>query len=200
MVFLFLKGFIQRNEADAVLFPIPQDIPSPPGTFSYALFEGGTEILSLARVTKKMQTDLIDGLLNFDLWSTIAILFTFLFISLVVNKLFLKSQRLGDSIFLIYRILFKEHNISLTNTKGRFILSSVLLYHLLLAFIVETNMNTQLVVAPAVSYIDTIDQLWADKNRKPNFVKNHFSNARFTDPRGDKKAEEIFERAKKVFV
>lgn len=61
-------------------------------------------------------------------------------------------------------------------------------------------MNTQLVVAPAASYIDTIDHLWADPKRKPNFIKNHFSNAYFTNSHGNKKAEEIFERAKKVCV
>ena len=114
------------------------DISSPPGTFSYPMFEGGTQILSLSRITKKMQTDLIDGLLNFDLPSAIAILFTFFFISVLVNKLFLKSQKLYDSFFLVYRILFKEHNISMKNHKGRFILSSILIYHLILTFIVET--------------------------------------------------------------
>lgn len=68
----------------------------------------------------------------------------------------------------------------------------------MLAFIVETQVNTQLVVAPAVHYIDTIDQLWADKRRKPNFIKNHISNENFKNARGNKKALDIYERAKKV--
>lgn len=81
---------------------------SPPGTFSHPLFEGGTQILSVAWSTKKKQTDLIDGLLNFDLPSTICILFFFFFISLVVHRLFLKKdQKFYDSLFLMYRILFK---------------------------------------------------------------------------------------------
>ena len=93
--------------------------------------------------------------------------------------------------------MFKEHNLSLKQKKGRFLLSFILIYHLILIFFVETAVNTQLVVRSPSQYIDTIDDLWANAERKPNFIKDHFSNDHFIHSHGNKKREEIFQRALK---
>ena len=61
----------------------------------------------------------------------------------MVGKL-TKEIPLKEAALLMYRIMFKEHNLAIKKVSVRYFFFSVLLYYLLLNMIIEQNVSTNL--------------------------------------------------------
>lgn len=61
----------------------------------------------------------------------------------LVGKL-TKEIRLNEAALLIYRIMFKEHNLAIKKVKVRYFFFCVLLYYLFMNMIIEQNVSTNL--------------------------------------------------------
>lgn len=102
--------------------------------FSIALYSSGFGTLSLVRYPVQKTNDLTNCFFDFKLDVIFFFLIFYFLIALILAYDF--SLKLNESALLVYRIMFKEHNLKLKHLMYRQFLTSVLMYYFLLNIII----------------------------------------------------------------
>lgn len=125
--------------------PVPLGMETK-GQFQYtiALYESGFGTLSLVPYPPHYTSDLTNCFFDFSTLAILIFLAFYLLIILILTYLF--AVKLQESALIIYRIMFKEHNLKLSvfpkhRWFNRGFLVAVLLYYLLLNILVESNVS-----------------------------------------------------------
>lgn len=92
---------------------------------------------------KKKISDLSSCFLEFNLDVVFLLLLFYFTVVYLVSKL-TKEIRLSEAALLLYRVMFKEHNLAIKQAKARYFFFCVLIYYLLINTIIEQNVNTNL--------------------------------------------------------
>lgn len=112
----------------------------------------------------------------------------------MISYAFPKKMELQESVLVLYRIMFKEHNLNIKKLNYKAFIGCILIYYLLLNIIIEQNVNTNLVVSSSPRYIDDIKEIYKDKALKVHFLKGHYTLQYFENHMGNPILKEIYER------
>ena len=112
-------------------------------TDSTPLYQSGFGSVKLISFPQKKISDLSSCFLEFNLDVAFLLLLFYFVVVFLVSKL-TQEIRLSEAALLLYRVMFKEHNLAIKQAKASYFLFCVLIYFLLLNTIIEQNVNTNL--------------------------------------------------------
>ena len=163
-----------------------------PGKYSKVLYESGFGAIGIVYFPSKFSSDLI-ACFDFSAEIFCLLIFFYLLIVVMLAYMFETKMQLKEAALLCFRVMLKgnRHKASNRDSRSKLIIHLIrtkrpilttehnlnikkivvcrrfycflLIYHLLLAFIVETSLNTSLVVNEQPAYYDSIDHIYENK-------------------------------------
>lgn len=192
-----LIGYLQRGEADLVYHPVVISITDPPGDFTSPIYETGTRILSIVKYPRTIEKDITSSFVGFD--ASLMALFVFIFFSLIlIQPLFLwQRTTFGESAFVLYKVMSnKSVGMRPVQTKSLVLFVAIFLYYFLASAIINSSLRLDLVVSDQVAYYDNLDDIFRRKSVTPHLLKNNYVTDYFQFSHGDKRKQEVYNRAK----
>lgn len=93
--------------------------------------------------------------------------------------------------------MFKNYYLKSNQIKLKLFFILMLIYNFLIFELFEQNNQVQLVISDQVQYIENLDIIYEKKSIVPHLLKHNYVTDYFKFGYGDKRKQEVFERAKK---
>ena len=124
------------------------------------IYESGFGTLQYIYFPVKLSSDLTTSFFDFKIDLIFIFLFFYVLIVLILSYFLDIKMKFTESWLLIFRIMVKEHNLNIKHLSYRYFFVFILIYHFLLTILLETNVNTSLVVTKKPRYLDSIDDIY----------------------------------------